>query len=71
MSHPYREKEIQSKWGFSMSSQINKVSKKEVMDAIDYFWVEGFIEEMKSDQKHYVKILLKKSANDYNIKLDK
>tara|TARA_R100000687_G_C6301012_1_gene95917 strand:+ start:313 stop:477 length:165 start_codon:yes stop_codon:yes gene_type:complete len=54
-----------------MIDMINKVSKKEVMDAIDYFWVEGFIEEMKSDQKHYVKILLKKSANDYNIKLDK
>ena len=50
---------------------INKVSKKEVMDAIDYFWVEGFMEEMKSDQKHYVEILLKKVANNYSIKLSK
>jgi len=53
-----------------MINMVNKVSKKEVMDAIDYFWSEGFISEMKSDQKHYVEILLKKVANTYNIKLE-
>ena len=49
---------------------VIKVRKEEVMDAIDYFWSEGFISEMKSDQKHYVEILLKKVANIYNIKLE-
>ena len=48
---------------------INKVTKKEVYDAIDYFWAEGFIEDLRSDARHYVTILLKKVANDYKIKL--
>jgi len=48
---------------------VNKVTKKEVIDAIDYFWSEGFITEMNTDKRHYVLILLKKVANIYNIKL--
>lgn len=48
---------------------INRVTKEECMDAIDYLHVEGFVEEMSSDKKHYVKILLRKVANDYNIRL--
>jgi len=48
---------------------INRVTKKECLDAIDYLHVEGFVEEMTSDKKHYVQILLKKVANDYNIRL--
>ena len=48
---------------------INKVTKKEVYDDIDYFWAEGFIEDLRSDARHYVTILLKKVANDYKIKL--
>ena len=50
-------------------NQINKVSKKECLDAIDYFWqcvdLEG-----SGDRTHYTKILLKKVANDYKIKLE-
>jgi hypothetical protein len=47
-----------------------KVTKKECLDAIEYLFVEGFIDEMTSDKKHYTKILLNKVANDYKIKLN-
>tara|TARA_R110002012_G_scaffold297610_1_gene495639 strand:- start:373 stop:537 length:165 start_codon:yes stop_codon:yes gene_type:complete len=49
---------------------INKVDKKTLMDAIDYLFVEGFIEEMNFDQRHYVRALLNKVANSYKIKLE-
>ena len=49
---------------------INKVTKKQVIDAMEYFFVEGFIDELTSDKKHYTKILLNKVANDYKIKLN-
>ena len=49
---------------------INKVSKKECMEAIEYLFVEGFIENMGGhDLRDYTEILLKKVANDYNIEL--
>jgi len=48
----------------------NKVTKKECMDAIDYFWNAGCIESMYGDKLHYIKILLKKVANIYKIKLE-
>tara|TARA_R100000315_G_scaffold50387_1_gene24438 strand:+ start:111 stop:287 length:177 start_codon:yes stop_codon:yes gene_type:complete len=49
---------------------INKVSKKECMEAIEYLFVEGFIENMGChDLRYYTEILLKKVANDYNIEL--
>ena len=47
-----------------------RVTKKECLDAIEYLFVEGFIDEMTSDKKHYTKILLNKVANDYKIKLN-
>ena len=47
----------------------NTVTKKECMEAIDYLYVMGFVEEMTTDKKYYVEILLKKVANDYNLKL--
>ena len=50
-------------------TMINKVSKSECMDAIDYLHTNGFVEEMTTDKKHYTEILLKKVANMYNIKL--
>ncbi len=40
------------------------------MDAIDYFFVNGLIEQTNYDQKYYITILLNKVANDYKIKLD-
>tara|TARA_B100000768_G_C11102063_1_gene299555 strand:- start:305 stop:466 length:162 start_codon:yes stop_codon:yes gene_type:complete len=48
---------------------INKVTKEECMDAIDYLHVNGFVEEMTTDKRYYVEILLKKVANDYKIDL--
>ena len=48
---------------------INKVTKKECMDAIEYLFEEGFIEDMRSDARHYTKILLNKVANSYKLKL--
>ena len=48
---------------------INKVKKSEVMDAIEYLHVQGFVEEMTTDKKYYTEILLKKVANFYNINL--
>ena len=50
--------------------QINKVSKEECMQAINYLFGNGFIDEMTRDKKYYTTILLKKVANDYNIKLE-
>ena len=49
---------------------INKVTKEECIDAIEYLFVNDFLGEMTSDKKYYVTILLKKVANDYKIKLE-
>ena len=49
---------------------INKVTKEECIEAIRYLFVNGFVDEMTTDKKHYTTILLKKVANDYNIKLE-
>ena len=46
------------------NGQINKVSKKDCHDAIEYLFVNGFVDEMTTDKKHYTTILLKKVAND-------
>ena len=47
----------------------NKVTKEECMDAIEYLFVEGFVEEMTSDKKWATKILLKKVENIYKLDL--
>ena len=47
----------------------SKVTKKECMDAIDYFFVEGFIEELGTDKKYYTRILLNKVAESYSMEL--
>ena len=52
-----------------MSTQINKVSKKDCLEAIEYLFTMGYTQEMTSDKRYYTEILLKKVANDYNIKL--
>jgi len=54
-----------------MKKQINKVSKNECIEAIDYLHVNGFVEEMTSDKRYYVEILLKKVANAYKLRLVK
>tara|TARA_R100000458_G_C8052248_1_gene98882 strand:- start:222 stop:389 length:168 start_codon:yes stop_codon:yes gene_type:complete len=48
---------------------LNKVTKKECMDAIKYLFEMGYTEEMTGDKKYYTEILLKKVANIYNIQL--
>lgn len=53
-----------------MAKQLNKVTKKECLDAIEYLFTHGFTLEMTRDKRHYTEILLKKVANDYNIKLE-
>ena len=49
---------------------LNDVCKKDCIDAIEYLWEEGFVQEMTTDKKYYTTILLKKVANFYNIKLE-
>ena len=51
------------------NAQLNKVSKKDCMDAIDYLWGAGYSQEMGTDKRFYTEILLKKVANSYNIEL--
>jgi hypothetical protein len=51
-----------------MKNTVTKHS-EECMEAIDYLHVMGFVEEMTTDKKYYVEILLKKVANDYNLNL--
>lgn len=52
--------------------QLNKVTKKECMDAINYFCTLGIRgETMGSDDALYTEILLKKVCNDYNVELIK
>ena len=51
------------------TEMINKVSKKECMDAIEFLHTQGFVEEMTTDKQFYVEVLLKKVANGYNLNL--
>ena len=46
---------------------LNKVTKKDCIDAIEYLW--DNVEKMTSDKRYYTEILLKKVANLYNIQL--
>lgn len=39
-------------------------------EAMEYFFVEGFIDELTTDKKYYTKILLNNAANQYGIKLE-
>ena len=40
---------------------LNNVSKQNCMDAIEYLWEEGFVQEMTTDKKIVQTILLKKA----------
>tara|TARA_R110002074_G_scaffold91931_1_gene200842 strand:- start:1682 stop:1912 length:231 start_codon:yes stop_codon:yes gene_type:complete len=48
---------------------INKVTKKQIDDAFDYFMDTGRLEELNSDDVYYIQALLKHIANEQNIKL--
>tara|TARA_R100001082_G_scaffold31512_1_gene16068 strand:- start:111 stop:278 length:168 start_codon:yes stop_codon:yes gene_type:complete len=43
---------------------MSNPKKQDVEKAVDYFFHEGFIEELTTDKKHYVKILLNAVAWD-------
>jgi hypothetical protein len=47
-----------------------KITDKECHSAIDYLYVEGFLDEMSSDKRFYTTILLKKVAETLNIELN-
>ena len=53
----------------SMLQNKCKVTKAECLDAIEYLFTEGFVDEMGTDKKHYVRILLEKVAHDYKLVL--
>lgn len=53
----------------SIRKDRHNVTKSEVMDAIDYFHGIGMIHNQHGDAEHYLKILLRKVANDYKILL--
>lgn len=53
-----------------MAKQLNKVSRDECLEAIDFLFVECYLNNMNSDERYYTKILLKKVANNYQIKLE-
>lgn len=49
---------------------INKVTKKECFDAIEFLHGMGFVEQMSGDERYYTEILMKRVANIYGIKLE-
>jgi hypothetical protein len=63
-------KELCNKLKKKGKNNMNNVTKKQCLEAIDYLWTEGFIDDMTTDKRHYTTILLKKVANDYNIELE-
>tara|TARA_Y100001963_G_C6626306_1_gene374142 strand:- start:493 stop:669 length:177 start_codon:yes stop_codon:yes gene_type:complete len=52
-----------------IKKQLNQVTEQECIDAIDYFWQTMDLDE-NIDKVFYTKILLKKVANNFNIKLE-
>ena len=49
--------------------QRHKVTKKECEEALEYFHSYGMIGNQYGDAEHYITILMRKVANDYNIHL--
>jgi len=48
---------------------INKITKKQINGAFEYFMDTGRLEELNSDDIYYLKVLLKTVANQYSWKL--
>ena len=42
---------------------------KDVMDALNYFHGAGFIEQLRTNEKHYVEILMNFAAKKLNVEL--
>ena len=50
---------------------MNKITDKECMDAIEYFWCMDMLNNgMNSDERFYCKILIKKVAESLNLILE-
>ena len=45
------------------------VTKEQCLEAIEYLFVEGFVDEMTTDKRYYTKILLDKVAHVYKMEL--
>ena len=45
------------------------VTKEQCLEAIEYLFVEGFVDEMSTDKRYYTKILLDKVAHVYKMEL--
>jgi len=50
-------------------NDLRKNVLKDCKDAIEYFWVADMISQMRSDDRHYTKVLLDQVANIANVKL--
>ncbi len=48
---------------------MSKPTKRQCLDAIDYFFTEGFIDELTREKRYYTKILLDSVAKHHGIKL--
>lgn len=48
----------------------HNVTKKEVLQALEYFHSMGYINNLYGDAEYYTKILMRKCANNYNILLE-
>ena len=48
----------------------NKVTKKQCLEALRYFHAYGFIDELTTDKKYYVQILMNKVAQEINVRLE-
>ena len=46
-----------------------KVSRDEVMEALQYLYGTGATEQMRTDEKHYTEILIKFAANRIGVDL--
>ena len=42
---------------------------KDVMEALNYFYGDGFIEQLRTDDQHYVNILMNFAAKKLNVEL--
>ena len=53
----------------SKQQHINFVMEKDCIDAIKYLWYGGMTEQMRSEDRRYTEILIKRVANTLNHKL--
>ena len=49
---------------------MEKATKKQCIEALEYFYSYGFINELTTDKKYYVEILITKVAETLNIELN-